>query len=193
MKTVHVSRSKWNPASAALIILLAASTVSFPVHAGLYLELDYEFGGDTLAGTDLEDLDAGSGYKIAVGLQRFIGGFDDVGLIFSLGYLFNWLEASNGDADTDAVVAEFLYFRDFGQQRLGVGGSYHMNPRYRDDLDGFSKTRIDFDNALGLVVRYSYVIDKSLEFGIRYTSMDYEADGVSIDADSLGLYISTAY
>ncbi len=174
-------------------MLLVSCLVVIPARAGLVLEAGYEFGGDTLAANEIDDLDAGGGYRLAVGLQRFIGGFDDVGLMFSLGYLFDFIDASNGDADIDAFVAEFIYFRDFGPHRLGIGGSYHMNPQYEDDIDGFPKTRIDFDDALGMVGRYSYVIEKAIEFGVRYTLMDYEANGDSINADSLGLYISVIY
>lgn len=193
VKARPVSRSKSIPAGVLLTVLLLVPLAFGSARAGLYLEVDYELGGDTLASTELEDLDAGGGYRLAIGLQTFIGGFEDVGLIFSIGYLFDWISASNGDAEIDAFVAEFIYFRDFGPHRLGVGGSYHMNPQYEDDVDGFPRTRIDFDDALGLVGRYGYVIEKSIEFGVRYTLMDYEANGVSIDADSLGFYVSAAF
>ena len=174
-------------------MLLLAAAVLLPAHAGLFLEAGFESGGDTLASSEDDDLNAGGGWKIAVGLQRIIGGFDDVGLMFSIGYLFNWIDASNGDGDIDAFVAELIYFRDFGPHRVGVGGSYHMNPQYEDDVDGFARTRIDFDDELGFVGRYGYVIDKSLEYGIRYTLIEYQADGDSFDADSLGLYFSAAF
>ncbi len=176
-----------------LAMLLFSGPVVMPARAGVYMELGLDVGGDTLADTSLEDLSAGGGFKVAVGLQHYIGGFDDVGLIFSLGYLFDEIEADNGEAEIYALVAEFIYFREFGPHRLGIGGSYHMNPRYKQDIDGFAPITIDFDNALGLVGRYGYVLGQSVEFGIRYTLIDYEFDAASFDANSLGFYISSTF
>ncbi len=157
------------------------------------MELGYDGGDGTIVKTPLDDLGAGGGFKVAFGWQQYIGGFEDVGLIFSLGYLFNEIEASNGEEETRALVGEALYFREFGPYRLSIGGSYHMNPRYRDSIDGFAPTRIDFDDALGLVVRCGYVIDKTFEVGVRYTFIDYEANGKNFNADSLGFYVSSNF
>ena len=157
------------------------------------MELGYDGGDGTITKTPLDDLGAGGGFKVAVGWQQYIGGFDDVGLIFSLGYLFNEIEASIGEEETRAVVAEALYFREFGPYRLSVGGSYHMNPRYTASIDGLAPTRIEFNDALGLVGRCGYVIDKTFEIGLRYTFIDYEANGDSYNADSLGFYVSSVF
>jgi len=187
------STAKSMPARAVLAMLLAWCLVFMPARAGIYLELGFDSGGDTLANTSLEDLRAGGGIKVAVGLQRYIGGFDDVGLIFSLGYLFDEIQADNGEAEIYALVAEFIYFREFGPHRLGIGASYHVNPRYKQDIDGFTPLDVDFDNALGLVGRYGYVVNKSVEFGFRYTLIDYEANATSLDANSAGFFISSSF
>jgi len=193
MKTGIVTRLKSFPALAILVILLVSSMVYGTTRAEVYAELGFESGGDTLANVSHDELSAGGGFKLALGLQKYIGGFDDVGLIFSLGYLFDQIAASNGEVESHAFVAEAIYFREFGPHRLGIGGSYHMNPRYREDVDGYAPLRIDFDNALGLVGRYGYVLEKTVELGIRYTLIDYKADGNSLDADSLGFYISSIF
>ena len=175
------------------IIALAVSLLYAPARAESYFEFGLESGGDILASTSLEDLNAGGGFRLALGLQRFIGGFDDVGLLFSVGYLFDRIDGSNGDADIDALLAEVVYFRDFGPHRLGIGGSYHLNPQYHDDVDGFAKTRINFDDAAGLVLRYAYILEETFEFGARYTVMDYRVNGRSFDADSLGIFVSVGF
>jgi len=161
--------------------------------AEIYAEFGFEGGGETLGSTSDEDLNTAGGFKFALGFQRYIGGFEDVGILLSLGYLFNTIDASNGTAETDAMVLDFIYFRLFGPHRIGTGGSYHLNPSYKDDLDGFARTNINFDDSLGFVVRYSYTITEGFQAGVRYTIMDYEANGENFDADSFGFFISSSF
>ena len=161
--------------------------------AEIYAELSVESGGETLASTSAEDLNTAGGIKIALGFQRYIGGFDDVGILLSLGYLFNTIEASNGTIETDAMVLEFIYFRLFGPHRIGTGGSYHLNPGYEEDLDGFARRKINFDDSLGFVVRYSYTFTGGYQAGVRYTLIDYQANGENLDADSVGLFIASSF
>jgi len=157
------------------------------------MELGYDGGDGAIAKTPLDDLGAGGGFRVALGWQQYLGGFDDVGMIFSLGYLFNEIEASGGEEEFRALVAEGHYFREFGPYRLSIGGSYHINPRYTASIDGLAPIRIDFDDALGLVGRAAYVVDKTFEIGLRYTFIDYEANGDSFNADSLGFYVSSVF
>lgn len=166
---------------------------SVPAGAEIHAEIGFEIGGDTLASKSSEDLNAGGGFKFALGWQQFIGGFDDVGLIFSLGYLFDYLEASNGEAESAAFVLELIYFRDFGPHRIGVGGNYHLNPEYEDDIDGLAPLKADFDDATGVLIRYAYRFAEGAEIGLRYTVMDYEINGESIDAGGFGLFLSGAF
>ncbi len=192
----HVSKSISLPGSRKIIqvlIVLGLSGNSLPAAAEIYTEVGFELGGDTLARTSLEDLDAGGGFKFALGWQQFIGGFEDVGFIFSLGYLFDYVTASNGEAESDAFVLELVYFRDFGPHRIGIGGSYHLNPDYEDDIDGFAPLKINFDDATGVLARYSYRFAESVEIGVRYTVMDYEFNGQSIDAGGFGFFLSGTF
>ncbi len=175
------------------LIFLGFLSSSGQASAEIYAEFGFEGGGDTLASTSLEDLDAGGGFKFALGWQQFIGGFDDVGLTFSLGYLFDFIEASNGEAESDAFVLELVYFRDFGPHRVGVGGSYHLNPEYDDDIEGFAPAKIDFDDAQGLLVRYGYRIWDNVAIGVRYTVMDYEFTGDSVDAGGIGFFLGGTF
>ncbi len=161
--------------------------------AEVYAEFGLEGGGETLGSTFDQDLNTAGGLKLALGIQQYIGGFEDVGLVFSLGYLFDVIDASNGTAETDAMVFEFIYFRLFGPHRIGAGVSYHSNPRYEDDLDGFARTKIDFDDSPGWLVRYSYTVSEGFQAGVRYTSMDYETNGESLDAGSFGIFVTSSF
>ena len=53
--------------------------------------------------------------------------------------------------------------------------------------------RIDFDNALGLILQYVYGADSGFQYVARITLMDYEDNGVSIDADSFGIFVSHGF
>ena len=161
--------------------------------AEVYAEFGFESGGETLGSTSEEDLNLAGGMRLALGIQSYIGGFDDVGLLFSVGYLYDEIEASNGTAQVDATVLEFIYFRNFGPHQIGTGGSYHINPRYKQNLDGFSRLNISFDDSLGFQLRYSYSFSEAFSAGARYTVMDYETDGSSLDADSLGIFLSGSF
>jgi len=174
----------------ALMLLILVSGMS---HAEVYFEVSIEAGGETLGSASNKDLNIAGGFKLAIGIQRYIGGFEDVGLLFSVGYLSDEIDASNGTAETDATVLEFIYFRKFGPHRIGTGGTYHLNPQYKENLDGFAKTKINFDDSTGLLVRYSYTITEGLQAGVRYTIMDYEANGESLDASSIGLFFSSSF
>ncbi len=194
MKIVSTSISWPGPRKIIeVLILLGFLGNSVPAGAEIYAEVGFESGGDTLASKSSEDLNAGGGFKFALGWQRFIGGFDDVGLIFSLGYLFDYLEASNGEADSEAFVFEIVYFRDVGPHRFGIGGSYHLNPEYGDDIDGIAPLKVDFDDATGVLARYAYRFGESAEFGLRYTVMDYEINGESIEAGGFGFFLSGTF
>jgi hypothetical protein len=158
--------------------------------AEAFAEFGFEGGGETLGGTSDEDLNTAGGFKFALGLQRYIGGFDDVGNSLSVGYLFDTIDASNGTAKIDTMVVDFIYFHLFGPHRIDTGVSYHLNPRYLEDLDGFARIKINFDDSPGFAIRYSYTLTEGSQAGMRYTSMDYEANGENFDADSFGLFIS---
>lgn len=175
-----------------IIVVLFLVIIPCNSIAEIYTEIGLEVGGDTLVSTSEEDLNIAGGVKLALGFQRYIGGFEDVGLLFSLGYLFDDIDASNGSAETDALVFEFIYFRLFGPHRVGTGGSYHINPRYKDNLDGI-RTKINFDDSLGFVAQYIYSIMEGYQLGFRYTIMDYETNGTKLDADSFGVFFSTSF
>ena len=171
------------------ILLIVASTAQ----AELYLELGYEGGGDTLISTTAgEDVNAGGGINYVIGVQNEVGE-NGRSVSLSLGYMIQSMDASNGTAEINTITFDAIYSIPMDSHQFGVGASYHINPTYKDDLDGFSPLKIEFDNALGLVLQYSYAFSPRLQIGARITEMDYEVNGLSLDAGSFGIFISNGF
>ncbi|UCH40373.1 MAG: hypothetical protein JSU67_01320 [Gammaproteobacteria bacterium] len=166
---------------------------------GVYFELGIEGGGDTLISAEADDdyyysydqdLNVGGGFKLAIGMHNIFGENNNRSLSLSLGYLFDSIEASNGDADYDTTTFDAIYAFHFGSHRLGIGATYHIGPEYKEDVDGYPSVRVEFDDAPGLIVQYSYAYTTAFQFGLRYTEMDYEVDDVTLDASSFGFFIA---
>ena len=183
-----------------IFIILLLLSLPATVQSGIYLEVGLESGGETFAtasgGNDDfsfdEDLNIGGGFKFAIGIHNIVGKYDGGSISLSLGYLWDSIDADNGDADFDTITFDAIYNLRLNLHRLGIGASYHIGPEYRDDIDGFDKTDIDFDDSLGLILQYSYEITPGFYIGIRHTEMDYEAHGNSVDASSTGLFLVLA-
>ncbi len=163
-------------------------------YADLYYELGFEGGGDDLISTNTDQtISAGSGVKIAIGLQNFINEEATKSYRITLGYLFDSIDAVNGEAEIDTVTVDALYIFNSGPHSFGVGGTLHMSPEYSDSIDGFSSLTVKFDDAFGLLLQYGYHISPGFEMGLRYSDLDYEVSSYSLDAGGVGFYISNGF
>ncbi len=176
-----------------IIVTAILLTLASTAQAELYLELGYEGGGETLISTTSgQDINAGGGINYVLGIQNEVG---ENGKYWSLalGYMIQSLDASNGTAEISTLTVDAIYSIPVNDHRFGIGASYHIGPTYKDEIAGFSPLTIDFDNALGLVLQYSYAYSPRRQIGARFTQMDYEVNGFSLDADSFGIYISNGF
>jgi hypothetical protein len=78
----------------------------------------------------------------------------------------------------------------FESHRFGLGASYHIDPEYKEKIDGQPRIKAEFDDALGLVMQYSYALSPVFHVGLRYTEMDYEINDVELDASSFGIFMA---
>jgi len=184
-----------------VLILLSLLIASNTSTAGFYFEFGFEDGGDTLISSEAQfsygstydyekDLNVGGGGKLAIGVHNLLGEDSDRSLSFSLGYLQDSIDAGNGDADYDTFTFDAIYGFHFDSHRFGVGASYHIGPEYKADVDGFPSVKVEFDDALGVIIQYSYAFTPSFQLGLRLTEMDYEVHDVTLDAGSIGLFIA---
>lgn len=177
----------------AVIFLTLASTAK----AELYMEMSVEEGGDTLASSSSYSVNAGSGLKLALGVQIVVGEYGE-SLLVSLGKLTDFLDAEHGidgKVKTSTLTLDAIYTIRRGHHRFGYGGSFHIGPTYEEDIAGSPPLKIKFDDALGLILQYSYARKSGPGFqvGVRYTKMEYKANGVSIDASNYGIFISNGF
>lgn len=181
-----------------LLLLIVAGSLPGTAQSEIYLEIGLEGGGETFvtatrSNDDFsfdQDLNIGGGVKIAAGIHKIVGENDGGSVSLALGYLWDSIDADNGDADFSTITLDAIYNLRLNRHRLGIGASYHIGPEYQDDLDGFAKTNIDFDDSLGLILQYSYEITPGFYLGLRHTEMDYEVHGNSVDASSIGLFLA---
>lgn len=162
--------------------------------ADLYVELGLEGGGQELVGTSSGDnLYAGGGIKLAAGIQNPVGPAGNASLRLAVGYLSDSVDAVNGHAEMDTFTFDALYMIDSGPHRFGFGPTVHMAPQYRDNVSGYAPVEIEFDNALGFVLQYGLNITPGFEIGARVTSIDYQNETTTLDASSVGVYLSNGF
>ena len=177
-----------------LIITLCSLSFVNPALADLYLEMAFEGGGDDLIGTNTgDDISAGGGIKFAIGVQNPVNYAGNASIRLSLGYLFDDIDAANGDAEIETFTFDALYAVNSGPHTFGFGGTLHIEPEYRDNVIGFPRERIQFDDALGVLLQYGYHFTHGLELGVRLSSLDYEAGNTSYDAGGFGIFISNGF
>ena len=175
------------------IVSVILLTLASSAQAKAYFELGVEGGGDNLISTSSgAGIKVGGGFKIALGVQRKVGE-NGKSLSLSLGCLFDEFVASNGIAEISTPTLDAIYSIHRGDHRFGIGASYHVGPTYKDDIAGFSPLKIEFEDAMGLILQYSYVGSLGLQGGFRFTQMDYEVNGISLDADSFGIFLSNGF
>lgn len=127
---------------------------------------------------------------MAVGYRYFFEEDNTQDLSLSLGCLWE----SNFEEKTSAKILEGTYTQHHELHRLGIGLAYHFGPRYEEEISDFTTIRLDFDDALGVVFKYGYLIRQpNWLLGIRYTIIDYETGGEYVDASSLGIYVLKSF
>ena len=101
---------------------------------------------------------------------------------------------SSFEEKTSAKILEATYTRHRGLHRFGIGLAAHLDPTYEEEIDDFNTVRLDFDDALGVVFKYGYLIRQpDWLLGIRYTDMDYQTGSEEVDASSWGIFVSKSF
>lgn len=137
------------------------------------------FGGDDFATVEYEgggsdDLEAGGLFYIGGGINyRFAD--SPVSLQGGIAYHFDEADADNGNASFDRMEFDFIGFYNFGQHRIGLGVTQHNSIDLSLKVDG-ERYDADFDNAVGFIVEYDYIVSPNTAIGIRYTDIDYDYD-----------------
>lgn len=178
---------------AKFVVTAILLTLASAARAELYMEVGFQGGGDTLISMNSgEGLYTGGGFKFAIGVQNKVGKNGET-LSFSLGNLSEEIDSSNGTAEISTLSLDAIYSYRVINHRFGFGASYHIDPTYSNNIGGIPPSKIDFDDALGLILQYSYVRNSRFQIITRYTVMNYEASGISLDASSFGIFLSNGF
>ncbi len=106
--------------------------------------------------TRQSDVNLGGGLKLALGVENIIGESEDEDtakvLSYSIGFIRRRLDASNGDASFDVFTVDAIFNWLSRNHQVGVGASLHLSPEFESEIDGFSPVKIEFDDALGLIL-----------------------------------------
>lgn len=176
-------------------ITLALSAILFigTAQADLYLELGINGGGEDLVQTTTGDsVTAGGGIKFAAGIQNPVQD-GDASVRIAVGYIFDSVDAADGEADIDALTLDAMYLVNSGKHIFGIGGTLHMNPEFTITSNTLGSLKLEFDNAAGLALQYGYRISDNTELGVTYNDLTYSVNNVDFDAGSVGLYFSNGF
>ncbi len=167
---------------------------------GSLLESGLSWGahiGFTTGGDNLEDLQLGDkSTKVDAtgGGAFYLGGgarYDFIDMPLEL-HLSLALHTDGYVPSTDAKFRRFpldmLGFYKFNKHRFGGGLTFHFSPKLEVNNEEESSKSESFDNAMGIIFEYGYMVIEGVSLGLRYTSIDYKAsDQIEIKGDQLGL------
>lgn len=172
----------------ALISSLLFSPVAFSSDLVLFGALSG--GGAKLAETsDGNELRAGGFVQLSGGLEHKFS--ETLVLQSMLGWKFDSVTASDGDASFDRFPIDVNIISRMEKFEISLGLSYHINPKYKIQIDGLGSNTVSFDDAVGPSVGLGMLVNENLNMGLRFTNMDYEVGNVSVDGNSLAIYMST--
>lgn len=189
-------RKRFQLAVAALSLgILSALRVQAAEFKGV-VGIGLDFGGDTLVTavyTDgsSTDVKANNGFVLNGGGVMIIDAYETQ---VTVGYKFGGPAAKNGSITWDAVPVELIQFLRASNVRIGLGFSYHINPRLVIDIPGTSQT-YNFDNALGTIAQIGWSpVNMPFSIDLRYTAIKYRQSNVGNaeekNGNVLGIYSS---
>ena len=180
--------------AAAFMCMLTGALFAGEVKVRPVISLGGAFGGDTLGevpvtrttymyGRVTDTSDGTSEIKAGEGFYINAGAFIDFSaipmeLLVQVGWFYTSDNVDGWDASFIRYPVDLIaYYKITKNNRIGAGFTYHINNKYEDDFGW--ETSVEFKNALGEVIDYTYKLE-SFKIFLRYTFITYEADSVDI-------------
>lgn len=136
----------------------------------------------------IDKIEAGGYFRGSFGAEFPVA--KDLTFSTSIGFLYDEItgeltdgSVGNGYASFKTTVIDFLGFYNYKRHRIGLGGSFHYNPKfdYKEVGNGFKMHGVyNFSNALGASIQYDYLVSENASMGIRYTDIRYDFESVTI-------------
>ncbi len=191
-------RSKNSVVTTAAIIAASFLPTTLIAADGPEIRIGFDIGGEELLGftfTDgtSESLDAGEGFFIEGGYHFDTPVLDQENLSteVSVGYKNGNVSASNASISFSKLSVGLTQYFHNGPLRLGAGIHGHLKNTVKIKVN--SSETIDADTSFGPVLVADYQFQSSWRLGVRYTIMEYTAEGVTVEANSAGIYVSSTY
>ena len=183
---------------AALAMVLSLTLVQSVQAKGLkgVINTNFDFGGDemlkvTVSNNSDTEVKAGELMHINGGVSIPNDGTGDWTTEITLGYKFRRVENADGKLVWSRYPLELVEYRRVGNIRMGGGITYHVKPKI--DGDGsFANADTTFDNAFGFVLQADYMLGE-FNIGGRYTFIEYQGAGASINGNSVGLALGARF
>jgi len=135
-----------------------------------------------------DKIKAGGVYRGSLGAEFPVA--ENLSFSVSAGFLFDEVSGDltdgsggRGIASFRTTIVDFIGFYHFGRHRIGLGGSFHYNPKfdYKESRSNFQNHGVyRFSNAVGASIQYDYLLSKNISMGIRYTDISYDFESVQI-------------
>ena len=187
----------FNTRTIGAAVMLALSPACMAAD-GMLLQAGLHFGGDDLLNVrftngDTEKLKAGELISLSAGVALGLSEKLETRLLF--GIKLDAVDADNGDASFTRLPLDALLMYRLGERvSLGGGATYHLDPTL--EYDGPSTSfDVNYDDALGLVLQAEYDFEGQGYMALKFTSIDYEVDGISGDAsgNSVGIILGMRF
>lgn len=162
-----------------------------PYKFGWVADFTFEYGGDVLVTLLFDDgseqeIRAGQGGTASFGFDYRPARLPQVGLRTTAGIKFTSNASENADISflrfPIEVVGSYYLPNDW---RVGAGLSYHTGVKFNGD--GFVPD-VNFDPAAGATVELGWKW-----IALTYTSLEYTANGGSLDASSIGVSLNWVF
>ncbi|MEE9332622.1 MAG: hypothetical protein V3U65_00845 [Granulosicoccaceae bacterium] len=162
--------------------------------------LGIEGGGDKLLSLqftngDTNHIKAGNGafFEIGYGTSTPLQNDPALQTEFSFGYKIDSETASNGEVEFRRLSVNLNQMIKLEKFRLGGGLTYHFDNKFKTRGSFFNGGNVEFDKSLGINLMAEYLASDRAVFGIRATIIEYEANGATVDGNSIGLYLGANY
>lgn len=154
---------------------------------GAVIEVVQIAPGSAFDQTFKDKIEAGGYFRGSFGAEFPVA--ENLAFSTAIGFLYDEVTGELGDGSGRAYASfrttqiDFIGFYMYKRHRIGLGGSFHYNPKfdYKETGNNFQMHGVyRFSNALGAVIQYDYLVSENTSLGIRYTDIAYDFDNVSI-------------
>ncbi len=134
-----------------------------------------------------DKIEAGGYFRGSFGAEFPVA--ENLSFSTAVGFLYDEITGELGDgsgrgyASFRTTQIDFIGFYIYKRHRIGLGGSFHYNPKfdYKETGNGFQMHGVyRFSNSVGAVIQYDYLVSENTSMGIRYTDISYDFESVSI-------------